>query len=81
MIEKEPVIITPAGFYYIYAKDLKEEFLKKVPRGSKAMVPFDVYLKTTNGQQYIAKSYFSVWWEGDAMRVDTQTISIKPTRW
>jgi hypothetical protein len=80
-MEKEPFIVTPLGSYYIYAKTFKDELLHQVPKGSKARVPFDLYLKTTNGRQYIAKSYFSVWWDGDALKIDTQTISIKPMRW
>ena len=80
-MENEGSVITPGGFYYIFADSFYKEGSEKVPKEAQSLIPFELYLRSENGKQHAATCYFLAKWENGVLRIYTQTTSIRQRKW
>jgi len=81
VLEAKPKMITPGGSHYIIADSFYEELGRKLPKGSKDMIPFDVFIKNEVGDSFIIESQFFATWFNDLLTIHTQTSSVRRMGW
>jgi hypothetical protein len=74
-------MIAPGGYYYIIADTFYEELSKKMPNGSDRLVPFAVFLKNENGDEFIVDCQFFASWITGPLTIHTQTTSVRRAKW
>jgi hypothetical protein len=81
VMETKPKMITSGGSYYIIADSFYEELGRKLPKGSKDTVPFDLFVKNEVGDSFLIESQFFATWYNDLLTIHTQTSSIRRVNW
>jgi len=52
-----------------------------MPNGSDRLVPFAVFLKNENGDEFIVNCQFFASWSTGPLTIHTQTTSVRRARW
>jgi hypothetical protein len=73
--------ISPGGGYQFFGETLFTTAANSVPKGQEKDVPFDLFLESAEGKQYIAHGFLTEKWEGEIMKVYSTTTSVKPEKW
>jgi hypothetical protein len=81
LIDTKGKMIAPGGSYYIIADTFYEELGTKLPKGSQRLVPFSVFLKNENGDEFIVECQFFAVWYLDNLTIHTQTTSVRRAHW
>jgi len=81
VMEAKPKMVTPGGSYYIIADSFYEELGRKLPKGSKDTIPFDVFIKNEVGDSFVIESQFFAVWYNDLLTIHTQTSSVRRVNW
>jgi hypothetical protein len=81
LVDTKGRMIAPGGYYYIIADTFFEELSKKMPNGSERLVPFAVFLKNENGDEFIVDCQFFASWTTGPLMIHTQTMSVKRAKW
>jgi len=81
VLEKKGKMIAPGGYYYIIADTFYQELAKKLPHDSQRTVPFKVFLRNENGDEFIVECQFFADWNTGPLAIRTQTTSIRRAKW
>jgi hypothetical protein len=81
LIDTKGRMIAPGGSYYIIADTFYGELGTKLPKGSQRLVPFSVFLKNENGDEFIVECQFFAVWYLDNLTIHTQTTSVRRAKW
>ncbi len=74
--------VSPGGGYFFQWEKLFDNPRTTIPKGSPAQqVSLDFYLLSADGKPYIARGFLIEVWEGDAMKIHQNTISVKQEAW
>jgi hypothetical protein len=79
-LENEPRIVTPGGHYHILDDPIFDQ-LEKTPRGTSSKSAFEIFLANAVGRKFISRGYVIAVWQGDALQINTQTVSIRQENW
>ena len=77
---KMPRSISSGGFYYIVADAFYDE-LSKNSKESPVTIPFELFLRSANGKDYVVSSQFTGVWQKDSFVIHAQTLSIAQRDW
>jgi hypothetical protein len=82
IFQKMPGIMTPGDLYFLSGDTIYNHLSQRLPKDQTAEIPFEVYLRNENGQDYIAKVvYVTEWNNGALVLLGTRLLSIMPERW
>lgn len=81
LIEKEPRLITPGGFYYVFADQVEAEAIKKTGGNGEMRGDLKLYLTNLNETKYQVSTIIFAKCENNQVSINMQTTSIKPEAW
>ncbi|MGA7181404.1 MAG: hypothetical protein WBX11_17715 [Thiobacillaceae bacterium] len=81
VIEQEPRLITPGGFYYLLADSIEDDLRKALGKQSEVKGLFTIYLTSQNDVQYVVSTIILGKLNGAELTIHTQTTSIRPQAW
>ena len=81
VVEQEPRLITPGGFYYLLAESLEGDLRKALGKQPEVKGLFIIYLTSQNDVKYTVSTVLLGKLSGDQIAVHTQTTSIRPEVW
>jgi hypothetical protein len=74
--------IGPSISYFFKFEKLFEKARTTTPKGSPAhQISLDFYLLSADGKPWVARGFLSEVWEGDAVKIYPNTISVKQEAW
>ncbi|MBK7362506.1 MAG: hypothetical protein IPJ01_09430 [Micavibrio sp.] len=81
LIEKEPRLITPGGFYYLNAEHIETEAREKLKTSELTVLTLDLFLKNQNQDKYVVRTIINFAKKGDDLISNSQTISVAKKDW
>lgn len=81
VVEQDPRLITPSGFYYLLADSLEGDLRKALGKESEVQGRFTIYLTSQNDVKYTVSTLLFGKASGDKFTIHTQTTSIRPQEW
>lgn len=81
VLEKEPRLITPDGFYYLLVESIESDTLAKFPQNGESRGNLNLYITSQNETKYIVTTIIFAKVVSGKCTIHTQTISIKPQEW
>ena len=81
VVEQEPRLITPGGFYYLLAESLENDLRKALGKQPEVKGLFIIYLTSQNDVKYTVSTVVLGKLSGDQLVIHTQTTSIRPETW
>lgn len=74
VIEKEPRIIVPGTYYYIFAEEIEKRMLELLENGQAGFTPCHVFIKTQDGKKHTVKSLIVADRKNGAVSIHVQNL-------
>ena len=81
VIENKGRMIAPGGTYAIAGEALYAEIQQKLPKGLDKTLPFVLFVKNENGNEFLIEAQLFCIWHNDVLTIHTQTLSVKRGKW
>jgi hypothetical protein len=81
VLEKEPRLITPGGFYYLLAETLEGQLRAAQGPSPDIKGVLEIYLTSQNDVKYVVRTIIIGERRNDTVAIHTQTTSIRPDEW
>jgi hypothetical protein len=81
IVEKEPRLITPGGFYYLLANTLESDLLKSIGQKGETRGVLEIYITNLSATKYVIVTIVFAKTINGQLTIHTQTTSIKPEEW
>jgi len=80
-IEKDPRLITPGGFYYIFGDRLERRIKSKIGEDGEIRFPFELFLESSNKIRYIIRNQLFCIAKKGQIYINSQTLALIQRDW
>ena len=80
-VEKDPRLITPGGYYYIPADNLKKLVRERLKGDGELWLNSRFFVTTANDRKYLVRNVFYCTVSQGAITIHSQTIGITNEEW
>jgi hypothetical protein len=78
----DPKFVPPGATYqFFFLEDFWTKIAAGLPKGSQQDIPWDFYLLSADGKQYVARGFVKARWEGDELKLYSTLTAVKQEQW
>lgn len=81
VVEQEPRLITPAGYYYILGETLESQIRLALAQNADVQRQLEIYVTNQIGIKYVVRTIVVGQSYGEEIALHTQTTSIRQEKW